>query len=163
MLPAVVSHTLVCPVHNMLEGACKMFEPVRPADDVGVQCDAHDQRSLFAFVVHDLEGVNNHVGEIGSFALARDDLWNVIELLRVGYRQNAALAGLHPDGLVVMAPVKQIAIAGLLQQIRGERRLRYPGAEPASRALAGMLFDCRGRFLDQGALPIRSVRPDAPN
>ena len=108
-------------------------------------------RFLLSCCMH-VEGVHNHGGEIGSFALACDDLRNVIELLRVGYRQDAAPAGLHPDGLVVMAPVKQIAIAGLLQKIRGERRLRYPRAEPTLRTFAGMLFDCRRRFGNQRKL-----------
>ena len=72
-------------IHDMLEGARKVFEPVRPADDVGMQRDAHDQRTLFAFLLHHVEGVDDHVGEFGAFALACDDLRNVIELLRIRY------------------------------------------------------------------------------
>ena len=147
MLPAVVNHTLdfarstIC-----LRAYARCLN--RCGQPTTYACNAmrHDQGSLSAFVLHHVEGVHNHGGEIGSLALACDDLGNVVELLRVGYRQDAALAGLHPDGLVVMAPVKQVAIAGLLQKIRGERRLRNPGAQPTLRTLAGVLFDCRCRF-----------------
>ena len=62
------------------------------------------------------------------------------------------LARFHPDRLVVVTPVEQVAVAGLLQQIGRQRRLRDPGPEPAARALPGMFFECRGGFRDQRAL-----------
>src|SRR5215510_718308 len=125
-----------------------MFESMRPADDISVQRNPHDERALHAFFVHDLERINDHVGEFSDFVFARDDLWTVIELLRVRHGQIASLTGFHPNGLVVMTPVEQVAIAGLLQQIRCEWRLRNPEPKPAVWALAGMFFDGSGGILN---------------
>ena len=100
-----------------------MLEAVRLADDVGVQRYAHHQRALFAFGVQHVEGVDDHVSEVGVLALARNDLQNVVELLRGGDRQDATLARVQPDRLIVVAPVEQIAVASFLQQIGRDRRL----------------------------------------
>ena len=70
-----------------------------------------------------VEGVDDHVSEVGALALARNDLRNVVELLRVGDRQDPALARVQPDRLIVVAPVEQIAVASFLQQIGRDRRL----------------------------------------
>ena len=107
---------------------------------------------LRAFFMHDFESIDDHVSEIGALALARDDLRNVIELLRIRQRQDAAFAGLHPDRLVVVTPIEQISVAGFLQEIGREVRLRDPGPEPPVRALSGMFLDRGGRFLDQQLL-----------
>src|SRR6478752_5261894 len=99
--------------------------------------------------MHDFEGIHDHVGEVWTLAFARDDLRNVIELLRIRDGQNAATARLHPYGLIVMAPVEQVAISGLLQEIRRERGLRNPGSEPAARTFSGMPLDGGSGFLDE--------------
>src|SRR5262249_2699009 len=140
-----------------------MFESMRPADDISVQRNPHDERALHALLVHDLERINDHVGEFSDLAFARDDLWNVIELLRVRDGQIASFRGFHPDGLVVMTPVEQLAIAGLLQQIRCEWTAK-------SRAQASRVGACRNVFRWQrwypqlgGAPDIRYDHPGVPN
>src|SRR5262249_22751147 len=108
-------HAIVGSAADVSERARQVFESMWPADNVGVQRNSHDQWALHAFSVHDFKSINYHVGKFGTFAFARDDLWDVVELLRVGYGQNSSSARFHPDRLVVMTPVKQITVAGLLQ------------------------------------------------
>ena len=38
-------YAIVRAVHDVLERARQMLEAVRPADNVGMKCDAHDQRT----------------------------------------------------------------------------------------------------------------------
>jgi hypothetical protein len=76
-------HTIIRAVHDMLERARQVFKAVWPADNVGMKRDAHHQRTFAALLMHDFESIDDHVSEFGALALARDDLRDVIEFLRI--------------------------------------------------------------------------------
>ena len=88
--------------------------------------------ALVARLVEPLfEVVEHHVGEDLRRIASRDDRRNVVDLLRIGDRQERPGAGPHPDRLVVHAPVQRVAVARLHQQVRRHEALGDPGAEPA--------------------------------
>ena len=80
-----------------------------------------------------LEIGQHHGGELLGAVAADGDGRDVVDLLRIGDRQQPTVARLHPDRLVVHAPVERVAVAGSGQQLRGRAALGDPGGEPAAR------------------------------
>ena len=55
---------------DVAQRALEMPQPVRLADDVGVQRDAHHQRPRLRLLQHLVELVDDHVGEVRGAVLA---------------------------------------------------------------------------------------------
>ena len=64
MAPGVVSQIVVAVLGDMAKRALEVPQPVRLADDIGVQRDAHDQRPRLGQLQHLVELVDDHVGEL---------------------------------------------------------------------------------------------------
>jgi hypothetical protein len=89
----------------------------RLAEDVGVDRDVHHQRMPLALLGHLVELLHDHVAEVAGVLLAVRDHLRVVQLDRVGHRQDGAAARAHPHRLVVHRPVHQVLEAGFLQQV----------------------------------------------
>src|SRR5205814_215962 len=101
----------------MRQGATEMTQTERLTDDVGVQGDTEHERLPARLLAHFVEVVDNHIGElVGTLSPNRDGR-DVVSLLRIGNRQNGPGARLEPNGLIVAAPVEEIAVARFLEEI----------------------------------------------
>ena len=135
--------------------AAEVPQPVRVADEIGVERDAHHQRRVGRLLEHLVEGVDDHVGELRRADLARDDRRDVVELLRVGHREDAAaVAHAQEDRLVVHRPVEEVAVAGFGEEVGRHAALRNPRSEPALRRPS--LFRARMRSV-ASAMSARSA------
>jgi hypothetical protein len=99
-----------------------------------------------------LEIIDDHVGELGRAILPRGDGGDVVHLLRVGDREQPAMRGAVPDGLLVVAPVERVAVPGLDEHVRRRHALRDPGRQPAAGWGAFLACHPRRAFGDEGAL-----------
>ena len=117
-----------------------------------MQRDAHHQRLALGLRQHLVEIVDDHVGEIPRPVLARHDRRDVVHLLRIRDRQDAALPCAHPDRLIIHAPVQRIAISRLMQQVGRDPAFRDPWRQPALRRYPFGAGDHIRRLGDQGGL-----------
>ena len=128
-------------------------QPVRLADDVGVQRDAHHLRQAIGADLAQpfLEIIHDHPRKgLGRFA-AGGDGGDVVDLLRIGHGQQRATARPHPDRGVIGAPVHGVAIAFLGQQVGRRAAFGDPGGQPAVRRGALVARNGLGRVGDQAA------------
>ena len=102
--------------------------------DVGVERDAEHHGAAVAFRQQLLDRGADHAGERLRLLPASDDRGDVVDLLRIGDRQQPAVRGRQPRRLVVVRPVEDVAIALLRQQVRRPVAFGNPGAEPPRRA-----------------------------
>ena len=70
---------------NMSQSAAQMAQAMWLADNIGVQCNAHDQRLMGALLQHLVKMVDYHLGEGGPFDFTRHNHRNIIDFLRVGH------------------------------------------------------------------------------
>ena len=78
-----------------------------------------------------------------------NDGGGIVELGRVGHRQERPRARAQPERLVVGRPVHHVAVAGLLQQVGGDVALRGGGAHPTLRRPALAADDLLRHVVDQ--------------
>ena len=123
---------LVAMPGNVLQCAPQMPQAVRLADDIGVQGDAHHERLLFALLQHFVEMIHYHLGKRRAFNLAGHYHRHVVDLLWIGYGQQASMAGTHPHRLVVHAPVQHVFIPVGRQKVWRAVAFRYPWPKPAT-------------------------------
>ena len=134
---------------DMRQGAAQMAQAMGLADDIGMQRDAHHQRFARALRQHLVEMVDDHLGEGRALDPTRDDHRNVVDLLGIRHRQQRAMPGAHEQRLIVHAPVEQIFVARLRQEVGGGAALRNPRPEPALGRGALLPRNDRGRLADQ--------------
>ncbi len=84
--------------------------------------------------------------------MAVDKRRQIVDLDRIGHRQDRPGAGAQPDRLIVEPPIHHIAVAGFLQKVGGHPALGETGAEPAFRLLPGQAGDHLGGLGDQPRL-----------
>ena len=90
--------------------------------------------------------------EVGRGLGAAEHRRRIVDLDRIGHRQDAARARLHPERLIVGRPVHQERIAVLLQQVGSDGRLRNPRAHPTIGTSPATLGHRPGRVRDHGGL-----------
>ncbi len=129
-----------------------MPEPVRLANEEGVDRHTVDQRLLLRLLEHLVQGVDDHVGESLGGAVMQGDHRDVVHLVRVRHAQDAAAARLHPHRLVVDRPVEDVLVARLLQQVRRRLARIDTRRQPAGRRLSFVLADRPGHVGNQLAL-----------
>ncbi|KTW09867.1 hypothetical protein NS258_14290 [Sphingomonas sanguinis] len=95
--------------------------------------------------------VADHRGKALRLLPTLDHRGNVVDLLRIGDRQQIAMPGLQPRRLVVMRPVEHITVTRRLQQIGRRLALRNPGAKP-SRGSNAQRRQALGHLGDQATL-----------
>jgi hypothetical protein len=141
--------------------AAQMSQPMGLADDVRMQRNSHHQSVARALRQHLIEMVDDHPREGGSFYLPADDHRNIIDLLRIRQREDGPASRAHDDRLIVHAPIEQIGVAGLGEEIRRDGAFRNPRPEPtcwrgalAPRNRGGRLGDQRplGGFVERALL-----------
>ncbi len=115
-----------------------------------MQRNAHHQR--LALFEHLVVAIDDHVGEFLGSDLAPDDLRDIVDLLRIGNREQRARSRVHARGLIIVAPVEVVLVTRLLQQIRRTAALGNPRREPAARRRAFFLFDTRRATGDERTL-----------
>ncbi len=76
----------------------------------------------------------------------------IIELDRIGHREQRPGARLQPDRLVIHRPVHDVAVAKLLEKVEGMRRLVGARAHPARRPAAFMALDRLSHLAQQPLL-----------
>lgn len=74
------------PVQYVPQRLLKTFDAMRIAHDVRVKSNSHHQWMTHGFFQHDIERIHDHVSERWSLKLSTNDLRDVVEFLRVGYR-----------------------------------------------------------------------------
>src|SRR5438132_7617451 len=87
-----------------------------------------------------------------GFVVLHEHHRDVVELDRIGQRDERPVGGGDLGRLVVIDPVADIFDAGRGQEFGGVLCLGQPGAEPADRLLAGAAFDDGKRALNHRLL-----------
>src|SRR5580704_6325768 len=136
----------------MFDRLAQWPQPERLPDDEAVQRQPEDQRRPLGLLQKLLELVHNHLGELAAGVVAMREGAGVVELHRIGHRQQRSGAGLHPDRLVVKRPVEEMRIAGLLEEIGRGIRFERTRPHPPGRPHPDMFLDDRGAFLDRAPL-----------
>src|SRR5258708_24799636 len=81
-----------------------------------------------------------------------DDRGRIVELGRIGHREDRTGARLEPERLVVGRPIHHVAVAGLLQQVGRGVAFRRRRSHPSLRRSALAARDLLGHVVDQAAL-----------
>ena len=95
----------------------------RLSENEAMQRQSEDERLLFRCFEQFLELVDDHVGELPSRMVTQRQRAGVIELHRIGHREQRTRACAHPDRLVVNRPVEQMREAAFLEKVRRDTRL----------------------------------------
>ncbi len=144
------------------ERPVEILRPEGMADQEWGQADRHHPGGLGAVLVEPVELVDHHAVELPGAAAAVDENRDVVDLDRVGGRDQRARFGAHGVGLLVVYPVADIVVAGLGQQIGRVAGLRQRRAEPAARPAPGGLGDgCRDVFDQRRALAVADAHAEA--
>ena len=137
---------------DVFEDPAELRHSIGLAENEGVQRQRVDQRLLLALLQHLVDLVGHHLGELARRVVAVEKRRRIVELHRVGHRQDRPELRLHPHRLVVERPVEHVAVAGLLEMVERRPGLGYPRAEPAA-GLHPLLLDQRlRRLLDEHPL-----------
>ena len=139
-----------------LQRAAQVPQPKRLSDDEGMQRNSIDQGLCLALLQHLLEIVDDGVGKGLRRAVMEGDHRNIIDLMRVGHRQQSATPGSEPHRLVVHRPIENVCVAGLLQQVGRQRRWIDAWAKPSLRRLPFMSRDRLRHIADQFVSPASS-------
>ena len=123
-------------VDDVAQRFSEQTEPERLAHRHRMQRDGAHQRLIDALLDHLVELIDDHVREIARALLAKEERDGVVDFERVGDAEYASGARLHPERLVVAAPVHQEFVARFLQHVDRDRRVRHARAHPAVRAAA---------------------------
>ncbi len=117
----------------------EVLQAERLAGHVRMQRDRHDQRVALGLPHHLVELVDDEVREGVGVHAAHHDGVGVVRLLRIGNEHQRPGARGEGDRPVVGAPVEEIAVARLLQQIRASRgsRISTGRAIPPAACLRG--------------------------
>ncbi len=109
--------------------------------DVGVDRQRHDLGTVLALGVKPIELINRAPRQIIAFVMLHDHHRDVVDLDRIGQRDERALGGADHRRLVVIDPVADIFHTGIDQQFWRLQRLGQAWSKPADRALAGEAFE----------------------
>ena len=116
--------------------------------------ERHDLGALLSLRVEPIELVDRALEQIIALVVLHDHHRDVVELDRIGQRDERPVGGADHGRLVVIDPVADVFDAGRDQQLRRVERLRQPRAEPADRALAGEALEDVHRFVDHAGLVV---------
>ena len=121
----------------------------RLARDVGVQSQREDERLVLGLADHHVELVHDHVGEFAGAMAAMQERGDIVQLDRVGDRQQRARARAHPERLIVGRPVEYVVVARLFQEIDGDACFPETRTQPAGRRGAALIRDCARHFANE--------------
>src|SRR5437588_2149925 len=129
------------PAGDVLERPVQVSQPERHPGEEGMKRDGHHLGARLSGLVERVELIHDHLAEVWAAHALVEEQRNVVDLDRVGHRDQPAVLDPNRAGLIVVAPVADVAEPKLGEELRRVRALGQERPQPALRALSGVPLD----------------------